>query len=78
MTKFDYDVFKVISTIYKSIFEFIDEVSPNGLIFGADNDSKTRVKNIIIIYMNLLSEIWRLILHYMYYIINLIKLNYLM
>lgn len=44
MTKFDYDVFKVISTIYKSIFEFIDEINPNGLIFGADNDSKTRVK----------------------------------
>jgi len=44
MTKFDYDVFKVISTVYKSAFDFIEEVNPNGLIFGADNDSPTRVK----------------------------------
>lgn len=44
LTKYRYDVFKVISTIRKSVYDFIDEVNPNGLIFGADNDSYTRVK----------------------------------
>ena len=44
LTNFNYDTFKVLSTIYKSIYEFIDEVHPNGLIFGAENDSPNRVK----------------------------------
>lgn len=44
MTELNYDVWKVLSTIYKSVYDFIDEVNPNGIIFGADNDSSTRVK----------------------------------
>lgn len=44
LTNLNYDVFKVLSTIYKSIYDFIDELDPNGIIFGAENDSPTRVK----------------------------------
>lgn len=44
MTNYNYDTFKVLSTIYKSLFDFLDETKPNGIIFGADNDSPTRVK----------------------------------
>lgn len=39
-----YIVYKVLYTIYKSAYDFIDEVNPNGIIFGAENDSPTRVK----------------------------------
>lgn len=39
-----YDTWKVLSTINKSVYYFIDEVKPNGIIFGANNDSKSRVK----------------------------------
>ena len=44
MTNYNYDTFKVLATIYKSAFDFLDEVKPNGIIFGADNDSPNRVK----------------------------------
>lgn len=44
MTDYNYDTFKVLATIYKSAFDFLDEVKPNGIIFGADNDSPNRVK----------------------------------
>ncbi len=44
MTNYKYDTFKVLSTVYKSLFDFLDEVKPNGIIFGSDNDSPTRVK----------------------------------
>lgn len=44
LTNLNYDVYKVLSTINRSVYDFIDEVSPNGLIFGAENDSPTRVK----------------------------------
>lgn len=44
MTNYNYDTFKVLATIYKSLFDFLDEIKPNGIIFGADNDSPTRIK----------------------------------
>lgn len=44
LTNHNYDNFKVLATIRKGISEFLDEVNPNGIIFGADNDSPKRVK----------------------------------
>lgn len=44
LTGLNYDVYKVLSTIYKSAYYFIDEMNPNGIIFGSENDSPTRIK----------------------------------
>jgi len=44
MTNLSYDVFKVLSTVKKGAFDFLTEINPNGLIFGANNDSGNRVK----------------------------------
>jgi len=44
LTDYNYDSWKVLSTINKSIYDFVEEVKPNGIIFGANNDSKSRVK----------------------------------
>jgi len=43
-TNYNCDTFRVLSTVYKSAFDFLKEINPNGIIFGADNDSSSRVK----------------------------------
>ena len=44
LTEFDYDKFKVLSTVINSFNQFIDEINPDSIIFGAQSDSDSRIK----------------------------------